>query len=354
MISFFLGVALVAAPFFIKDGNGTTTVVSQEYFLILAAMLGSLLFGIKTNKRIQVTGLCLFALAFTTENPFGMFQFYQLILSIAGVLFIAVVYGQKKDVSYPFIKKCLGVICLVESAWIIFHYFGIRPHGEWMLFLHPQLKIVSLSGSKIFGSLGNINHSAALIACTLPFIRPLYWVLPALALYLGNSTMPVLCAIVGIFSYYSYKKENYYLLLGCFAGVATLAISLLLGLFGPNSYFSDTNRIKAWKLLLNDVGFQIWGKGFGYIPAEFSRNIIGSHRFYQAHNEWLELYTIAGLLGIGVGVYLILPSFKNRGNPEINACLIALLLNSLGNFTFHIAPLFMVFGACYALQLAKE
>lgn len=355
MFNYYLGAALVAAPFFIKEGVQTTTVASQELFLVIVAMVGALVFGTgKPHKNIKAMCGLLFLSAFTTVNPFGAFQYYQLLMSIAGIVFLAVVYANKKEIDLSIVKNCLAAVCIVESLWILLQMIDMNPHVIWFAFLDERYNVVNLSNRLISGSLGNINHSAALIACTLPFLRPVFWLLPLTVLAISDSTMPVITAIIGITCLFSYKSKNYLFIISGLIALFLAAIALLLGLTQGSSYLSDTNRLKTWTLLLKEVGPTLNGKGFGYISEIFSRHLIGNERFYQAHNEWIELYAIGGLLAVGVGIYLIMPVFKNKGNAEINACLIALLVNSLGNFTFHIAPLFMIFGTCYALQLSKD
>jgi hypothetical protein len=355
MVNYFLGVALVVAPVFIKTGMATTTVMSQEYFLVIISMLGVFLFGIpRIHINIKLLSLSLFALAFTTINPFGLFPFYQLMMSIAGVAWVALIYAHAENINLEMVKKCFAIACVVQSLWVIAQYYGLNPHAIWIDLTSIGYKAKSLSEVKVYGSIGNINHSAALIACTLPFLKKRYWILPSIALYLGDSSFPVICAFVGILALYSFKRENLtYLIYGAIA-LFLSALALIFNLIPYGTYFSDTGRIRAWKALLEQLGLQFYGKGLGYVPEVFTKTLVHGRRFYQMHNEWLELYAIGGLLAVGVGVFLILPVLKNRGNPEINACLIALAVNSLGNFTFHIAPLFMVFGTCYALQLAKE
>jgi hypothetical protein len=354
MINIFLGAALVAAPFFIKDGIQTTTVASQELFLLLAATLGVFCFGIGKHVNIAIMGIGLFCVAFITNNPFGAYQYYQLIMCIPGLMFVALVYSQQEKSNIKFIGKCLGLVCLIESVWVFAQYAGFNPHAEWLRFLDGTVQVINFSNRPASGSLGNINHSAALIAVTIPFLRPIFWVVPLVALFVSDSALPVICALVAIVSFYSYKSKKYLMLIGLASIIFTSGMALIFGLIPKASYFTDSGRVMAWKQLFKDVGFQVYGKGLGYIPETFSKKLINGERFLQAHNEWIELYAIGGLLGVGVGVYLILPVFKNKGNAEINACLIALLVNSLGNFTFHIAPLFMIFGTCYALQLEKD
>jgi len=356
VINIFLGVALVAAPFFFKTAPHSAATLSQEYFFILVTMLGVLFFGIKeTHRHFKLMGTCLFVLAFVTSNPFGLFQYYQLCLCITGAAFMALVYSHRNEINYKFIGNCLGAICVLESVYLLLQYYGIDPTGSIFKLFGFKYDVIQKGGGLIAGSLGNINLSGALVACTLPFLKPRFWLVPLITLMLVNSTMPVITALIAILCLYSYKTKNYLFIISGMIALFLAASALLLGLIPHGSYFSDSHRIMAWKELWKLLGFQLIGNGFGYVPETFSKILFPNvGRFYQMHNEWVELYAIAGLLGIGVGIYLILPVFKNKGNAEINACLIALLINSLGNFTFHIAPLFMIFGTCYALQLKKE
>lgn len=355
MINYFLGVALVAAPFFIKLGTQTTTVMSQEYFLLIISFVGVMLFGTKANNRIKLITGMIFAFAFTAINPFGIYQLYQLGLCMAGAALIAMVHGNKDNINVAVTGKCLGIVCLVESAWIILQYFGISLHAEWIELVSPGAKVVSFSQMQIFGSLGNINHSGALVACTIPFVHPFLWPIAISSLLIGKSTMPVVCAFVSMASFYSYRFKNYLILILSMTAVFMAGVAALTIKFVNTPFMSTTGRILAWEKLFKDIGFQLYGKGLGFVPSVFSQSLIQGKKFYQMHNEWIELYAIGGVVGVVVGLYLIIPVFKDKGNPAINACLISLLVNSLGNFTFHIAPLFMIFGTCYALQLeAKE
>ena len=358
MINFFLGAALVAAPFFFKLAPHSAHTLSQEYFFALVVMVGVLIFGIKkTHKNFKIIAVCFFVLAFVTKNPFGLYPFYQLVLSTAGTMFTAMIYSHKREINYNFIKNCLGTICVLESIFLITQISGIDPYAEWFGFLGFYYKVIDTGARFVSGSLGNINNSAAIVAVTLPFLRPIFWVLPLTVLLFSNSTMPVITSAVAILAMYSYRTKNYKVIYFGAIALFLAAASLIAGLIPAGSYFSDSHRLTAWKLLWKKIGFQLYGLGFGYVPDVFSKIKVpgvGNGRFYSMHNEWIELYAIGGLLAVGVGIYLILPVFKNKGNAEINACLIALLVNSLGNFTFHIAPLFMIFGTCYALQLKDK
>jgi hypothetical protein len=354
MMSFLLGAALVVAPFFIKTGAWTTTVQSQEFFLALSSVFFVVVFGIKSaHRNILLMSALLILFAFTTHNPFGVFQYYQLFMSFAGVAFIAFVYSHRFHIDHYNIKLCLGAVCLIECAWMTSQSFGYNPHSEIAALLDAPYKIVQLKTHEMPGSLGNVNHSAMLVAATMFFLPIKLWIIPGIILAICGSAFPVICAGMGVVAYISYRFKNYLALKIGFTGLLSLAVATILGAFS-GTYFSDSNRVKAWTALYEKIGLQLWGKGLGWVPEIFSKTLIGGEKFYQLHNEWLELYAIGGLLSVAVGVYLIAPIFKNKGNPSVNACLIALTVNSLGNFTFHIAPLFMVFAYCYAVQLDEK
>lgn len=350
MIDLFLGAALVVVPFFIKSAPKTSANLSQEFFLGLISFAGVSMFGTgRIHRNITIMAALVCFIAFKAANPFGLFQYHQLVMSAAGVAFIAFIHRSRKEIRIDIIGKCLGVVCLLESAWIISQYFQFNP-GD---FLFDSYAVENRFGGA-FGSLGNPNHSAALVACTFPFLASQLWPIPLVALIVSGSTMPAICALVGMSALIAYQFKTYAHLY--FAG-ALLFVAAMVVWFSEipaDSLLSSSHRVEAWKAIISDVGFQISGKGFGYIPEVFSRKMIQGMRFYQAHNEWIELYVIGGVLSVAIAIYLTLPIFKDRGNPAINACLISLLVNTLGNFTFHISPLFMVFGTCYALQLGED
>jgi hypothetical protein len=353
MINYFFGAALAAAPFFIKVSTRTSASLSQDFFLAISTALLVLLFGIgHTHRNIKIMGVSIFLIAFVSKDPFGLFSYYQLCMSFVGVLFLAFVYGNKEVINHKLISNILGAVCVIESLWVISQSLGANPHSYWFQLTGDFSK--DLIYSKIpFGSLGNPNHSGALIACLLPFTRWYAYPLAFIALCLGDSAMPVICSVVSLITFYSYSKKNYAPLVASILVLITSAVLLTTGFFN-GTFLSDSHRIQAWNKFIEVFGFSFLGKGFGWVPANFSKFSLLGGKFYQLHNEWLEAYAIGGLLGVAVGLYLILPVMKNRGNPAANACLIALLINSLGNFTFHLAPLFMVFAYCYALQLEDK
>lgn len=355
----FLGVALVAAPFFIMDAPKTDVSFSQNVLLQLLSLIGVVLYGINTkNPRIRLLSVLAAFSVFMSQDPFGPYHLYQMTMVLAGIMFLATLTSNltKRDLSH--ISKLLALTCIVSSIWVYLECFGIRPYrlilgGDYLTHFSSGGKWVLGSSVNVGGSLGNPNHSGAAIAALIPFLPFYLWPLPIVAIILTKSTMAMiaLLASVGSFLYYKYKNPIPLALIGMaiFAGAA----SLLIGIIPAYSFLGDTGRMMAWKEAVSKIGFTIFGNGLGFVPSSLKITFSSGEIFYQLHNEWLETYAISGIVGVLFMAWFIFPVIKDNRMPAINACLIALLVNSLGNFTFHIAPLFIIFSVCFAIQLKE-
>lgn len=350
MVNYFLGAALVAVPFYIMNANKTQAALSQDYLFAVAAFVFALISGVRANLRIAIAALLVAFWAFQAQDAFSIFALYRTGLCAAGVAFVAAVYAKKTEISVPFIGKVLAAVCFFESSWAILQHFGVDLHQIYL----SGHTVINTKPIGVIGSLGNPNHSGALIACLMPFLPFALLPVPIVALFLLKSALPVVCAFIGMVALYSYQKGSYRAILWATCALFVAGCALVAGLIPKGSYFSDTGRIEAWVEILKTAGFTLFGHGLDFMPMTFAKTIINGQRFVHAHNELIDLYVAGGLLSSAVALYLILPVFKNKGNPAINACAISLTVNAPGNFTFHIAPLFMVFGLCYALQLSEE
>lgn len=340
--------ALCAAPFvLILQRTIGAASLSQLYFFLLTTALFVITSGIKRDATLTIAGVFLVLLGVTAPLKMESFHLAQLACCFVGILFVG---AAMKLATEGVVSAALAFVCLAESAFILLEVTGLD-------LFEVQAELFGIhvhSVSRATGSLGNPNHSGALVAATLPFISPILWPISFLAILATKSTMPAVSAIAAIGAFHAYKNKKFKILLSTLCSIFIAGLTVLF--FAPkDSIFSDTGRIETWKAALNYVGLQVWGKGLGFVPREFSQYFVSERGvFYQLHNEWLELYVIGGIVGLALGVYMIIPAFKDKNMPAVNACLVSLLVNSLGNFTFHIAPLFMTFGVCYALQLKES
>jgi hypothetical protein len=94
-------------------------------------------------------------------------------------------------------------------------------------------------------------------------------------------------------------------------------------------FFAIFSVILAW------YDLNLVGSGISYVTKYFPSEFLWKGRaLYQLHNEPLEVYAAAGLFGL-VALGIVWVTSIKQSKPEINAVLIALLFNSLGNFPIH-------------------
>lgn len=296
--------------------------------------------GGQGHKKVFILSLLAGLFIITTGEIFHISAFYQAQNILSGVLFL---YAIKPD-DYPLIKKLLGIACLLSCLFVWVQYFGIDPYSE--LIGLWGYKSVSLNPHPVSGSLGNKIHSALFAVSTMFFIRPSLWILPIGTMLLMDSQIAAVSTIVGVCAAISYKRKEYEPII--IASLVAFCVGVL-AFIGNRMVF--TGRADAWEAFLKWFGFRPLGAGVGYVPIHFKNvhDYAGKY-FTNLHSEFFESYAIAGLVGLVVFGLVCWDSIR-PGKPELNACLITLLISSLGNFTFHIAPLFIVFGACYAIHI---
>jgi hypothetical protein len=130
--------------------------------------------------------------------------------------------------------------------------------------------------------------------------------------------------------------------------------ALLVGALGflnreSFTFFSDTGRLTAWRLVFLESLDAPWlGHGFDSFAKffAFKFQLILVRPWNQAHQEILQLFFELGLVGVFFA-YWIFADFaigarKRDLTPHAEAWLLVCvvgLANSLANFSFHIAPL---------------
>lgn len=343
-----IGVGIALAPFFIYLGKVAEPGLYQALFFQCFSIV-LICLGAEKNKRVITAAIVCAVFCIINPEPFGLFSIYQVPMVFLGLGYISAIKLDYKRAIFA----ALAFICIFECFWVLSEWAGFYPYERFMgLFGHELIDRYSVR--PLIGSLNNKNHSGALIAATVYFAPAIFWPIAGACLLLLGSTMPIVSALAGCLAYYAYASKKWLVLKLSAIGLAVSAIGLFV--FETSSgLLSSTGRIAAWSNFLETVGFSWLGNGFGFVATKWGANYQAKHgRFYQLHNEWLEVYAIAGIVGVVFMLWFIAPLFKDKKTPAVNAALIALLVNSLGNFTFHIAPLFMVFGACFALQLKER
>jgi len=337
-----LGALFLGAPFFIYPGKVAEPQLYQALlFQCLAIILA--ITGGQSHKKITIISLVAAFFIVTTSEIFHISAFYQAQNILSGVLFLYAI----KPSDYPLIKKLLGISCLMSCLFVMVQLLGIDPYSQFMSFFGYQS--VGLNPHPASGSLGNKIHSALFVIATMFFISPKLWIIPLVTMLFMDSQLAMASAFIGACSFFSYKRKEFEPLI--ISAISICGIGAF-SLFGSGMIF--TGRLETWTAFLKWFGIKPLGAGVGYIAIHFKNvhNYAGQI-FSNLHSELFEVYAIAGIVGLGLFV-MVARDILNPGKPELNACLITLLFSCLGNFSFHIAPLFIVFGACYAIHIKKE
>tara|TARA_R110000868_G_scaffold87034_5_gene243665 strand:+ start:3771 stop:4832 length:1062 start_codon:yes stop_codon:yes gene_type:complete len=346
-----MGAALVAAPFFIKSAPIVTDIASWMFFLKTFALLSIAFFGAKITTRTKVLGFLVFGAALTANNPFNEIVWHQFdYVACAFLLFCSI---QNQNYSEKCVNGALAFVCLFSCLWLWLQKFGIDLHFEWLsLWNEMRTEIVKPLSYPVNGSLFHINHSLALIVATIPFLKKRFWAIPLATVLYFHTTLPLVMLFLGSFFYlYQLKSDRRYL----YAALG-LTVILAISMLFMSEDIGSNGRLAAWAAFFKWHGFNFFGEGYGIIQKEFSQvfTSVAGEKFHKLHNDFFEAYAIGGFAWIAAFVYMVKPIFKRNIPVPAATCCFLLLINSLGNFTFQIAPLLITFMVCYNLIIKGE
>lgn len=336
------------ASFFIKPAQFSTTSASGMFFLKISTLFLLVMFGIgEISKQVKISGLMVILISLLSSYTFFQFHWLQMEMVTVGVVFLAIIMSQRID--DKFIMGCLSLICLGECAFLWLEYAGINPHLHFMnLFIETKAQVLKENTYLVNGSLGHINHSAALVALTCVSLKRRFWIIPIGTLLMFSGALPILtCAIAISFNLIHEWKYRKFI----FLSIPALAAICLIS--PDSSFFGSNVRITLWREFINWFGFSFLGEGFGVIGDKFYHVFKGGEKFTSLHNEFLESYAIGGLVGFCGFVYLTIPCFK-KNHPIFTPICIGFIFNMMGSFTLHIAPLCMIFLTCYSILIKGE
>ena len=272
---------------------------------------------------------------------------------IGGVLwYVLCVYYLNEQIFY----NVLRVICFVNVVFLVLQYFNVDM-------LHNPLKPdIAYRFDVATGMLGCHNEVSALLALCFPAFLRRYWAWGLIAVVLGlilAHTFGGPLAFVVALAFYLIIKfpESRY-------AIVTITLSAALALF-LYSYFVDipgmAGRLAAWRIGLLKLYPQYWilGFGLGVWKSVFAHKEIIADTFNmhceQAHNEPIQM-----LLELGIGFAFVLVGYFTNifRRFQMNAlipliALVAIVVDSLVFFPFHIAPLSLIAIAWMALLERK-
>lgn len=211
----------------------------------------------------------------------------------------------------------------------------------------------------VHGLIGNGNWSGCFIAFTLPVFLYLgekrkWWYLGLLgipAISILGSCFAFTAALAGVL-FYLYMRYRDVLLKKKIAWVMlfVLLVATIAMIVDP-PYLYDGNRFEVWTRIWKWMTWgghiqwqckfiQGWGVGSGYLLIPQITAGIQDDVWAQAHNEYIQAFLEFGAIGIIIIFGIILSTFKKYNIKRLvyYACLLALLVNSVGFFAFRINP----------------
>ena len=290
---------------------------------------------------------------------FNMDSFYtpagleQLTMFLSAILFVY--HFHDKIGRYDINDMIFFMQCslFIQCAVVGMNYFGVNPFNFGILIDRPV------------GALGQESLSAALIAVLSPSL--LYksskkWLLvPFIALLLLNTTFGILSFLGGILFYLGYKRLYpcvLYTVIGlCFVFLFLIGINL-----DGVEFFNDKGRFDLWLEVLRnfkewDLSSQLFGRGLGYVWHNFTHvTDIDNKPFRYFHNEYLELLYAFGSVGVFLVGWMMKPLLKVKFDEQsaiLLSIIFAIIINSAGNFTLHIAPIGLIFLIVYSCLITK-
>lgn len=250
-------------------------------------------------------------------------------------------------------RMTAGMIILIGASYIrkddheyvfnIFCLFTIFQSILWCL-QNLGLDIMQLAGKHFAftvraldfaGTLGNKDFLAACMAISIPmfFRKKWFWcligILPILIIL--KTTMAALAVICASIFWILKSNKDY----GIFVIFGIYILSLLFFIFID---FGDGGERMIWwnKVFMGWKGWIWLGGGFGTYP-------LWSH-IEHAHNDYLEAFYDGGIVCIFIIMGFVYTFIRkairvsNKRDIIIYASLVAVGINAIGNYPFHLAP----------------
>lgn len=325
----------------------------------------------------------------------GKFTFF-VVASIFAVPFSGVLGKDLWEVQYHFLFLCFSALVVIaisnlnkKSREIILKSFVILVLLQGVLVALQLANIDPLFDSRItkndlpFGCSGSPNQSALFFGVTLPIVLaycPIAGVLSGLGLFVAKTTSVWLGTLSGllVMCTFYFKRATKYLVL--VVGIATISFyyhggKITDGVMSERVGLYKTTIKQAFtgEVLIphGDKTFRIKSrKWMGFGPNSFqalspftqSEYLLPSsqHRYFHAHNDYLEIWFEYGYIGLAVIMFLIgdgirrfVMAEKNKTLIVVTSCLVVHLVSALGIFTIHTATSGMLFIIMYGLFIGE-
>jgi len=328
-----------------------------QYVGLLAIFFISLVLYLwNKNKPLSLfLSFCILStFSVTRLSPRAIMLMYQISLGAVFVYAIAQLNYKNREK----IKYAIALLVMLQFLWIILQWCGLDP-------LFVCVYNDKMDG--LVGFSGAPNQIGAFFAITLPMmlhIHPLLSIISIIGLIVSRSSFAFVAGIVSglLYCFFVYRKFFYYILIAF-----TLISAFFLKKVDNPCFVDFKTRFGVWAHAIHstiegDISMKhagregivktnpLYGYGLGNFFVIFPRTPERPYFNYErekynhAHNEYVESFFELGYIGIIIIFSMIIKFFINFlytiKDEEIMAyfcCIMAILINSMGNFTLHIA-----------------
>lgn len=361
MLIYLIYIGLAVTPFLFFKGMDSRQ--PKEFFALLVAATISV-FYLKNIAHNQSTKWfcaflfwCLFVSFFAPKwlglnlyeggNVDGIWNYKPIIyMGIFFALTIAISSSNSLLCNFDNISVVVYYCGIIMAGYVIAQWLGIDPFMKDSL-VHSNSATPSY---KLTGTMGHPTIVSVFIAMTIPFgiyLKRWYGVIGMIiAVLLTKSMMAYLALACGLI-FYSTNK-NILLMLSVF--IVLFLIGLWLSISGIVTLSGRYDIwLTAFKDMLSNQKTFITGFGIGSWQYIYPMMHNTKDNWLTAHNEYFELFWGTGILSIIFlfnSVKYLFIGIIESGSKEVKvlgASILILLVDAVGNFTFHLGVFCLYF-----------
>lgn len=253
------------------------------------------------------------------------------------------------ETQYKKINLTLCWIGIVSSVYVVFQFFG----WDQMYKLTDSMHLDEMTRHpKMGGFIGQPVFEAALLAMCLPYVcKHKVWFTPLvlIAIVLTGNRSALIAVLIMVIWLCSFKLGRKYTFMAIGAYIAILALITAIYWVNPHlvSWFDSNGRCITWKMMITDFFhhafpginkcYILTGTGIGSFNTLFP--FYNNSRFFQAHNEFIEVFYTCSFAGLFLFIMMVRDVFQNLKDDYIFLSLTAIFICALTNPLWHIPQL---------------